>query len=193
MTHDHWITFIAFVAFGAPQIFACSSQFSSCEARRKCAHAGPSAADGGRSGEAGSNAGEGGSADGDHALVGVGRADGEELGAAGSAGASSDCGDGEVGAGEQCDQGAANSAKAYGPGRCTDKCQSAPFCGDGVRNGAEACDDHGSGSTVLGACNPECTGYYEKKFIQRTFEFDAYSTNLGGDLGGRHEVRNRIR
>jgi len=188
MKHVHWNIFVAIVAFGTPQLIACSSQFSSCEARRTCSHAGRSAAEGGSSGEGGSDAGEGGSADDDadaeDALGGVGGVDDEDPGAAaGSAGASSGCGDGEVGSGEQCDQGAANNAEAYGPDLCTDKCQSAPFCGDGVRNGAEACDDRSSGSTALGACNPECTGYYEKKFIRRTFHFDDYSTNLG-DISG---------
>jgi hypothetical protein len=31
---------------------------------------------------------------------------------------------------EDCDLGAANSAAAYGPGKCSDKCKDAPFCGD---------------------------------------------------------------
>ena len=51
-------------------------------------------------------------------------------------------------------------------------------CGDGVTNGSEICDGGRSGSTELGACNPECTGYYEKKFGRLTVNY--YLTDLGG-------------
>ena len=40
------------------------------------------------------------------------------------------CGNGVLEAGEKCDQGAANSKDAYGKGKCTDKCDEAPYCGD---------------------------------------------------------------
>src|SRR4051794_37397239 len=54
----------------------------------------------------------------------------------------------------------------------------APFCGDGFINGTEMCDSGGAGSTDLGSCDPECTGYYEKKIGRVTNSF--YPTNLGG-------------
>jgi hypothetical protein len=91
------------------------------------------------------------------------------------------CGDSVVDAGEECDKGAQNSAVAYGQGLCTDKCKWAPYCGDNIKNGPEKCDGGGSGSTALGACNPECTGFYEKRFIYRTNQ--TYATNMGGISG----------
>lgn len=54
-------------------------------------------------------------------------------------------------------------------------------CGDGQKDATEVCDGGGSGSTALGSCNPECTGFYEKKFIRETRE--RYSGNLGGPAG----------
>jgi hypothetical protein len=92
------------------------------------------------------------------------------------------CGDGIVESPEQCDQGSANKKDAYGKGLCTTDCKNAPYCGDGIINGVEVCDNGGSGSTDLGACNPECTGYYEKKIIQPTGG-QLYSTDLGGPAG----------
>jgi hypothetical protein len=66
-------------------------------------------------------------------------------------------------------------------GACTTLCTFASYCGDGIVNGAEVCDNGGSGSTALGACNPECTGFYAKKIINQTSGL--YSTNLGGPTG----------
>jgi hypothetical protein len=92
------------------------------------------------------------------------------------------CGDGKLDATrEECDKGAANKANAYGMGLCTTECKNAGFCGDNIRNGPEACDNGKSGATDLGQCNPECTGFYDKKFIKQTQQF--YSTNLGGISG----------
>ena len=48
-------------------------------------------------------------------------------------------------------------------------------------NGAELCDAAGSSATDLGACNPECSGYYEKKFIRETQGL--YPGGLGGPTG----------
>jgi hypothetical protein len=151
-------------------------------------------AGGSTAGAAGASAGTGsgsaaGSAGAESESAGVGASAGEggetsEAGAGGEAGAmSSSCGDGNLDAGEDCDRGLENDAKAYGPGLCTDRCKTAPRCGDGVRNGGEVCDEGGSGSTMLGACDPECTGYYEKKFIKPTFTASPLSTNLGGIVG----------
>ena len=91
------------------------------------------------------------------------------------------CGDAHQDPGEDCDLGAANSANAYGKGMCTVTCKAAPFCGDGQTNGREVCDNGGTGATDLGACNPECTGYYEKKTLRATTTF--YTGNLGGPAG----------
>jgi hypothetical protein len=33
-----------------------------------------------------------------------------------------------------------NSSTAYGVGKCTNLCTTAPYCGDGRVNGAEQCD-----------------------------------------------------
>lgn len=48
-------------------------------------------------------------------------------------------------------------------------------------NGSEMCDSGGSAATSLGSCNPECTGYYEKKYGKLTDT--RYTTNLGGIAG----------
>jgi hypothetical protein len=91
------------------------------------------------------------------------------------------CGDNVVDNGEECDKGSENSANAYGPGRCTDKCKLAPYCGDSKMNGPEKCDEGGSGSTALGACNPECTGFYEKRYLRASQKF--YPAKMGGIAG----------
>lgn len=91
----------------------------------------------------------------------------------GDAGATSSprCGDGHVDENEECDLGDANRPNPYGKGLCTTSCSAAPYCGDGKRNGAEICDGGGSDIVELGACNPECTAYYEKKYIRPTNDF----------------------
>ncbi len=53
--------------------------------------------------------------------------------------------------GERCDD-AVNDGR-YGGGTAT--CQRAPFCGDGITDGAEACDD-GFDLGGYGACAPGC-------------------------------------
>jgi cysteine-rich repeat protein len=105
-----------------------------------------------------------------------------EAGVTGDAGGgpiSNTCGDGRTDPGEDCDLGPGNDADAYGEGQCTDKCEVAPYCGDGRKSAAETCDDGDVESQELGACNPECTGYYEKKFVRQTF-----NTYPAGALGG---------
>lgn len=63
------------------------------------------------------------------------------------------CGDGVVGDGEACDEGAANSDA----GACTDAC-ALNVCGDGlVHAGVELCDDGGANSDLYGhTCNTVC-------------------------------------
>ena len=97
------------------------------------------------------------------------------------------CGDSAKNGSEQCDQGASNSATAYGTGLCTTTCQTAPYCGDGVvesshgeqcdgttgcdsmckttaycgdgiKNGTEQCDFGTNNNTgAYGGCNADCT------------------------------------
>lgn len=102
-------------------------------------------------------------------------------GAGGSSDVEDSCGDGTLDSDEECDKGDENEVNPYGVGKCTTDCKKAPFCGDGFKNGDEACDGQGSSSTELGACNPECSGFYEKKYIRITSEF--YPTDLGGVSG----------
>ncbi|MFZ5889497.1 MAG: DUF4215 domain-containing protein [Myxococcota bacterium] len=68
------------------------------------------------------------------------------------------CGDSnvDVGYGEACDKGNANSATAYGVGACTKTCQPAPYCGDGIVNGSEACDEGQNNGGPSSACDTTC-------------------------------------
>jgi cysteine-rich repeat protein len=97
--------------------------------------------------------------------------------------AAAKCGDGRTTGSEECDDGAANVSDGYSQkGKCTDKCTKAAYCGDRIVNGAEMCDEGKTGTTELGACNPECSGYYERKVIKATSS--SYQTNFGGPAGG---------
>ncbi len=58
--------------------------------------------------------------------------------------------------GELCDNGTDNSDTAYGLGQCTKKCQPAPYCGDGFKNGTEACDDGAINDTPASLCDQNC-------------------------------------
>lgn len=92
------------------------------------------------------------------------------------------CGDGRKTGSEACDKGTANITGDYGPGgSCTNSCTLALYCGDGQRNGPEVCDEKNSGAPLLGSCNPECSGFYEKKFIKMTV--GKYPGNLSGPAG----------
>jgi hypothetical protein len=79
------------------------------------------------------------------------------------------CGDKKLDPGEDCDDGPLNAASAYGPGKCTDRCKTAPFCGDGKEFRGEQCDDgakNGNGRETYSRtppppnvgriCNAEC-------------------------------------
>lgn len=60
------------------------------------------------------------------------------------------CGDGNVEAGEECDDGPAN---ADAPDACRTTCKS-PTCGDGIQDAGEACDD--GNAATNDACVPGC-------------------------------------
>jgi fibro-slime domain-containing protein len=71
------------------------------------------------------------------------------------------CGDGTLqNPPETCDQGAANSATAYGTGLCTNRCTPAPYCGDKAVEGqyGETCDD-GVNSGQAGSCTADCKSF----------------------------------
>ncbi|MEM9071004.1 MAG: DUF4215 domain-containing protein [Myxococcota bacterium] len=61
------------------------------------------------------------------------------------------CGDGVIGAGEVCDDGASNGMYGFCNGSCTAQ---GPNCGDGTRNGPEECDDGNADDTD--ACLSTC-------------------------------------
>jgi fibro-slime domain-containing protein len=61
---------------------------------------------------------------------------------------------------EVCDKGPANSATAYGPNLCSNRCTPAPRCGDKAVDGqfGEVCDD-GVNSGQPGSCTTNCKGF----------------------------------
>jgi cysteine-rich repeat protein len=92
----------------------------------------------------------------DHRLGGTdgtGGSAGNPSATGGQAGAPADlCGDGivDVAKGEQCDDGINNASY----GGCTPDCLLGPFCGDGIVNGTEQCDN---GAVPGGGCSATCT------------------------------------
>ncbi len=63
------------------------------------------------------------------------------------------CGNGHLDPGEQCDAGSAGNSGAYGG--CKSNCQLAPYCGDGVKQANEGCDD-GKNDGSYGTCTATC-------------------------------------
>ena len=86
------------------------------------------------------------------------------------------CGDSTINGPEVCDNGPNNSNTAYGG--CTTACILGPRCGDGTVNGPEVCDRGPSNGTGLGACNPECSGTVQQKYIY------VYPTRTAPNFGG---------
>lgn len=66
------------------------------------------------------------------------------------------CGDGFVYEGhEECDEGPFGTGE-YGGGKCTAKCQFAPFCGDGEVDSLEECDPEAPVQEAGGNCADNC-------------------------------------
>lgn len=64
-----------------------------------------------------------------------------------------ECGDGDVGGSEECDDGTANSNTTADA--CRSNCQN-PSCGDGVVDDGEDCDDGARNGTPASACSATC-------------------------------------
>jgi hypothetical protein len=86
--------------------------------------------------------------------------------------------------GEFCDNGSANSDSAYGSGQCTLKCQPAAFCGDGLKNGPELCDDGVNNGTPSSLCDQNCQLKCGNHVLDAGEQCDLGATlNIGGYRG----------
>lgn len=66
-----------------------------------------------------------------------------------------DCGDGEVGPGEECDDGEAKNVGGYN--QCSADCTLGPHCGDAIKQAEEACDYGAAMNTgEYGGCGANC-------------------------------------
>jgi len=65
------------------------------------------------------------------------------------------CGDGIIGFGEECDNGAENGQAGAGYNQCGNDCTLGEYCGDGIVQEGEACDDEGPppAAGVCSGCN----------------------------------------
>jgi cysteine-rich repeat protein len=91
-----------------------------------------------------------------------------------------DCGDGEVGAGEECDLGPGLNTGEYNG--CTSDCRWGPFCGDQIiQDGIEVCDD-GVNDGSYGGCAPGCQlgPHCGDSVVQTEYEQCDDGTNAGG-------------
>lgn len=78
-----------------------------------------------------------------------------------------------------CDKDAGTCGGDGGVALACPGCLIEQVCGDGVRTGNEVCDD---GELLdVGDCNPECSGYYQRKVIRDTAE--EFPSALGGIVG----------
>jgi fibro-slime domain-containing protein len=74
---------------------------------------------------------------------------------AGASDCVTNCGDGEIGPGEECDD---SSGNIGGYNMCQADCTLGPHCGDAVKQSQEACDYGASSNTgEYGGCSPNCT------------------------------------
>ncbi len=74
---------------------------------------------------------------------------------AGASDCVTNCGDGAIGPGEECDDGAGNNLGGYN--QCSADCTLGPHCGDGVKQEEEACDYGASENTgTYGGCAANC-------------------------------------
>ena len=63
------------------------------------------------------------------------------------------CGNGVIDPGEQCDSGTPRNTGTYD--QCKSDCTLGPYCGDGIKNGPEQCDD-GKNDGTYGTCATGC-------------------------------------